>query len=246
MATPDDVIHFLAEAAPDATLRLITAGLAAGGLGLRAGSESADHDAVDAVTNSPDPMAQDSADCRAADRECIQSTPVNTPLPAPTPTATTGTPEDMQPRPIARATVPRHWPTSPNVDEISEQREPATPVPRSGRGRDRSSTHKAARRLLGDVTNYPRLQGVPLLPYSQRDMEVAGRLSLVEASAPLDVCRLVANDTWCSADQPLQSSIKESPSKFPIYPSFHVPDAATLGHSSRLGLPRHIQLDRLE
>ncbi|CAI5466806.1 unnamed protein product, partial [Closterium sp. Yama58-4] len=48
------------------------------------------------------------------------------------------------------------------------------------------------------------------------------------------------------ADQPLQSSIKESPSKYPIYPSFHVPDAATLGHSFRLGLPRDIQLDRLE
>ncbi|CAI5503299.1 unnamed protein product, partial [Closterium sp. Naga37s-1] len=65
-----------------------------GGLGLRAGSESADRDVVDAVTDPPNPMAQDNADCRAADQECIQSTPVNTPLPAPTPTATTGMPED--------------------------------------------------------------------------------------------------------------------------------------------------------
>ncbi|CAI7742713.1 unnamed protein product, partial [Closterium sp. NIES-54] len=33
--------------------------------------------------------------------------------------------------------------------------------------------------------------GVQLLPYEQRDMEVARRLSLMEASAPFDVSRLV-------------------------------------------------------
>ncbi|CAI5531520.1 unnamed protein product [Closterium sp. Naga37s-1] len=36
------------------------------------------------------------------------------------------------------------------------------------------------------------VQGVQLLPYEQRDMEVARRLSLVEASAPQDIKRLVA------------------------------------------------------
>ncbi|CAI5984617.1 unnamed protein product [Closterium sp. NIES-64] len=70
--------------------------------------------------------------------------------------------------------------------------QPATPVRRSGRGRGRPSMHGAARRLL--------VQGVPLLPYSQRDMEVAGRLSLVEASATRDACRPVATDT-CHSTQ---------------------------------------------
>ncbi|CAI5994546.1 unnamed protein product [Closterium sp. NIES-65] len=70
------------------------------------------------------------------DVEGIPSTPSVPPLPAggghhangsislPTasPSTMNGMPEDSHPRASARGTVPRHWPTSPSVDDIPEQR----------------------------------------------------------------------------------------------------------------------------
>ncbi|CAI5490361.1 unnamed protein product, partial [Closterium sp. Naga37s-1] len=208
------------------------------GLGVTAGVETGDHDVVEIGTDPPNATAQDSSEGRAGDQECIHANPDNVQQPSLTPTATDGTPEDLQPRSIARASVPRRWPNAPNVDEISEQRVTSPTIlskrPRHTYGMQKGPTLSfwLPHRIASGINNAHVLAPAPII----------GRLFLVEASARRDVCRLVANDTWYSAA--IAKLKKETPLKFPLYPSLHFTDAATPRQSSLLGVPGHFQLHR--